>query len=151
MDPVTKEARCPSLGKTFKKITESMTYHASKCLPKSKISKKIPLITSPANPKKAEKTSRIPSVEEFFGNPSAAKLPAKKTTGKNKSKISLKIADLDSFKKFPLPPVSKRSFSKTYTLSNSGENYTRPNKPFSQFTQEEKRAYWRFQKAKSRK
>jgi len=126
-----------------------MTYHASKCLPKSKISKKIPLITSPAvlaNPKKAEKTSRIPTVEEFFGNP-----PAKKTTGKNKSKISLKIADLDSFKKFPLPPVSKRSFSKTYTLSNSGENYTRPNKPFSQFTQEEKRAYWRFQKAKSRK
>ena len=42
-------------------------------------------------------------------------------------------------------PIELKAPIKTDSLTNSDE-YVRPNKPFSQFTQEEKRAYWREQK-----
>lgn len=74
----------------------------------------------------AESSYKIPTAEEFFGE-----LP-KKAASKPKSKVAAK---LDAMK----------------TSCCKGFNYVRPNKPFSEFSQEEKRAYWRFQKAKSRK
>ena len=42
-------------------------------------------------------------------------------------------------------PIELKAPIKTDSLTNSDE-YVRPNKPFSQFTQEEKREYWREQK-----
>ena len=42
-------------------------------------------------------------------------------------------------------PIKLNAPIKTDSLTNSDE-YVRPNKPFSQFTQEEKREYWREQK-----
>lgn len=42
-------------------------------------------------------------------------------------------------------PIKLKDPIKTDSLTNSDE-YVRPNKPFSQFTQEEKREYWREQK-----
>ena len=39
---------------------------------------------------------------------------------------------------------------KTCTCSNSWEDYVRPDKPFSKFTEAEKREYWRYHNAKRR-
>lgn len=74
----------------------------------------------------AESSYKIPTAEEFFGE-----LP-KKAASKPKSKVAAK---LDAMK----------------TSCCKESKYVRPNKPFSEFSQEEKRAYWRFQKAKNRK
>ena len=74
----------------------------------------------------AESSYKIPTAEEFFGE------IAKKATFKPKSKVAAK---LDAMK----------------TSCCKESKYVRPNKPFSEFSQEEKRAYWRFQKAKNRK
>ena len=74
----------------------------------------------------AESSYKIPTAEEFFGE-----LP-KKAAFKPKSKVAAK---LDAMK----------------TSCCKESKYVRPNKPFSEFSQEEKRAYWRFQKAKNRK
>ena len=74
----------------------------------------------------AESSYKIPAAEEFFGE-----LP-KKAASKPKSKVAAK---LDAMK----------------TSCCKESKYVRPNKPFSEFSQEEKRAYWRFQKAKNRK
>ena len=74
----------------------------------------------------AESSYKIPTAEEFF-----EELP-KKAASKPKSKVAAK---LDAMK----------------TSCFKESKYVRPNKPFSEFSQEEKRAYWRFQKAKNRK
>ena len=74
----------------------------------------------------AKSSYKIPTAEEFFGE------LLKKATSKPKSKVAAK---LDAMK----------------TSCCKESKYVRPNKPFSEFSQEEKRAYWRFQKAKNRK
>ena len=74
----------------------------------------------------AESSYKIPTAKEFFEELS------KKAASKPKSKVAAK---LDAMK----------------TSCCNGSKYVRPNKPFSEFSQEEKRAYWRFQKAKNRK
>ena len=74
----------------------------------------------------AKPSYKILTIEEFFGE-----LP-KKAASKPKSKVAAK---LDAMK----------------TSCCKESKYVRPNKPFSEFSQEEKRAYWRFQKAKNRK
>ena len=74
----------------------------------------------------AESSCKIPTAEEFFEELS------KKAASKPKSKVAAK---LDAMK----------------TSCCKESKYVRPNKPFSEFSQEEKRAYWRFQKAKNRK
>ena len=49
-----------------------------------------------------------------------------------------------------IPPKTKPTSKIAATLDkmNAKYSYVRPNKPFSKFTQEEKRAYWRWQKSK---
>ena len=74
----------------------------------------------------AESSYKIPTAEEFFEE------HLKKAASKPKSKVAAK---LDAMK----------------TSCCKESKYVRPNKPFSEFSQEEKRAYWRFQKAKNRK
>ena len=74
----------------------------------------------------AESSYKFPIAEEFFREIS------KKVASKPKSKVAAK---LDAMK----------------TSCCKESKYVRPNKPFSEFSQEEKRAYWRFQKAKNRK
>ena len=74
----------------------------------------------------AESSYKFPTAEEFFREIS------KKAASKPKSKVAAK---LDAMK----------------TSCCKESKYVRPNKPFSEFSQEEKRAYWRFQKAKNRK
>lgn len=74
----------------------------------------------------AESSYKFPTAEEFFREIS------KKVVSKPKSKVAAK---LDAMK----------------TSCCKESKYVRPNKPFSEFSQEEKRAYWRFQKAKNRK
>lgn len=71
---------------------------------------------------------------------------------KKSSKISKKLEDdtqsfstaKEIFKYFP----ETKTLSKISSKLKSSPTYVRPNKPFSQFTQEEKRAYWRFQNSK---
>ena len=74
----------------------------------------------------AESSYKFSTAEEFFREIS------KKAASKPKSKVAAK---LDAMK----------------TSCCKESKYVRPNKPFSEFSQEEKRAYWRFQKAKNRK
>lgn len=130
VDRTTGEATLPSLGKTIRRATEELTFHAtSKATPEKT---KIPVVCAP----KTISPSSVP--EKPVSTPCRKSVPSKTI-----SRIAQKLK-----KTFPLPAVQKTT---TTSSSISNNSYVRPSKPFSKFSQEEKRAYWRWQKAKSRK
>lgn len=80
----------------------------------------------------SEASHKISTPEEFITQEEFEEIFPKKAASKPKSKVAAKLNAM-----------------KTSCCKES--KYIRPSKPFSEFSQEEKRAYWRFQKAKNRK
>ena len=85
-----------------------------------------------------------------------ANLETEKISGHGKSKISQILTETGrKSEKKTTSPESNRSSRISQILAESKSNmldppYQKPRKPFSQFSQEEKRAYWRAQNAKRR-
>ena len=86
-----------------------------------------------AKPETADKMA----ASEFFKNEEEKEEEKEDEHGSQKTKKMSKIAE----------QLQKLGSSKFW----NSEGYVRPKKPFSQFSQEEKRAYWRWQNKKRRK
>lgn len=123
VDPETSEVVCPGLKKSLKRVIETRVVREK---------------PETAKPETEEKKDPIPdkmAASEFFKN--NEEKDEKDEHGSQKTKKMSKIAE----------QLQKLGSSKFW----NSEEYVRPKKPFSQFSQEEKRAYWRWQNKKRRK
>ena len=121
VDPATAEATCPGLGNSLKEIIEKLTI-SGKCKKNA------------SHPKCCAEDSNADTCD--------LNLPKLKTKPTSEERNT---ASCDW-----IPPKTKPTSKIAVTLyqMNDKPGYVRPNKPFSKFTQEEKRAYWRWQKSK---
>lgn len=127
VDPETSEVVCPGLKKSLKRVIETRVVREKPEMEKPETAK----------PKTEEKKDPIPdkmAASEFFKN---EEKEDEDEHGSQKTKKMSKIAE----------QLQKLGSSESW----NSEGYVRPKKPFSQFSQEEKRAYWRWQNKKRRK